>query len=113
MSCILDAQDGSEQEPSLVALFTFVARDPISQRAMKINPLAPSTPLQKQRFTERQQVSDRRKEARKAGKVSSSEGALTLCPRACAPVQEVVLRWRLAAVKVVYFRSGQTRASMQ
>ncbi|KAK9916242.1 hypothetical protein WJX75_000412 [Coccomyxa subellipsoidea] len=67
-------QDGSEQEPSLVALFTFVARDPISQRAMKINPLAPSTPLQKQRFTERQQVADRRKEARKAGKDSSSEG---------------------------------------
>lgn len=90
MSWILGAQDGSEQEPSLVALFTFVARDPMSQRAMKINPLAPSTPLQKQRFAERQQVADRRKEARRTGKDSSSEGALTLCPRTCAAVQEGV-----------------------
>ena len=77
---LLAAQDGSEKQPSLVALFTFVARDPISQRAMKINPLAPSTPLQKQRFAERQQVADRRKEARKAGKDNLSEGAVTLWP---------------------------------
>ncbi|CAL8466765.1 g6301 [Coccomyxa elongata] len=59
-------QDGSEEEPSLVALFTFVARDPIIQKSMKINPLEPSTVLQKQRFAERQGVADRRKSARKA-----------------------------------------------
>jgi len=74
-------QDGSEEEPSLVALFTFVARDPITQKSMKINPLAPSTELQMWRFSERQDVSEARKAARKAGRDILVEGIDRFLPR--------------------------------
>lgn len=57
-----------------MALFTFVARDPITKKSMKINPLAPSSELQMQRFAERQQVSEARKAARKAGRDVFAEG---------------------------------------
>lgn len=81
---MLLSQDGSEEEPSLVALFTFVARDPISQKSMKINPLEPSTMLQKQRFAERQGVADRRKLARKAATQAFADGTSPLRPTWCS-----------------------------
>ena len=79
-SKVLCVQDGTEEEPSLVALFTFVARDPISQKSMRINPLEPSTALQKQRFAERQGVAERRKEARKTATQALADGTSPLRP---------------------------------
>lgn len=81
MHCL---QNGDEEESSLVALFTFVARDPISQKSMKINPLEPSTALQKQRFAERQGVADRRKSARKAATQAFADGTSLLRPARCS-----------------------------
>ena len=60
-------------EASLVALFTFVARDPLSQRAVTINPLRPSSEADRALFAERQRVADERRAARRA----ASQGAST------------------------------------
>lgn len=51
-------------EPSLVAWFTFVARDPITQKAMKVSPVVPQTPLEKGWYAERQAIADERRAAR-------------------------------------------------
>lgn len=59
-----DGREGAD--PSVVALFTFVARDPVTGKAMRINRLAPGTELERARFAERQAVADARKAARKA-----------------------------------------------
>ena len=60
------AVQGETDEPSLVALFTFVARDPLSGRAMTINSLDPATETDRARFAERQQIAQQRRAARKA-----------------------------------------------
>ncbi|KAK9809579.1 hypothetical protein WJX73_004048 [Symbiochloris irregularis] len=51
-------------DPSLVALFTFVARDPVTKKSTRINPLDPRMPREKELFAERQQKADARKAAR-------------------------------------------------
>ena len=50
-----------------MALFTFVARDPVTGSAMRVNRLAPSTDLEVARFADRQDVADARRAARRAG----------------------------------------------
>lgn len=71
------AQDGCP-DASLTALFTFVARDPVTRRSMTVNPLEPETAAQKAIFAERQALADARKAARQqgAGGGSSQQGAL-------------------------------------
>lgn len=50
--------------PSLTALFTFVARDPVTKRAMAINQLVPQSPEEIDAFAERKRIADARKAAR-------------------------------------------------
>ena len=57
-------QEGDQQHASLTALFTFVARDPVTKRSMPINPIQPQTPDEVALFQERQAVADARKAAR-------------------------------------------------
>jgi hypothetical protein len=81
-------------EASLVALFTFVARDPLSKSALAINPLVPGTDADKALFAERQRVADERRAARRAaGAGASSSGALVArCMSAAACSLQKVLR---------------------
>lgn len=58
------SQAGGEHEPSLTALFTFVARDPVTNRAMAINQLVPRSQEDAAAFAERQEVATARKAAR-------------------------------------------------
>ena len=67
-------QEHCESEPSLVALFTFVARHPLTQKSTQLNPLKPQTPKEKQLFAERQAVADARKAARNASASAQQEG---------------------------------------
>lgn len=60
--------------PSLVSLFTFVARDLQTLKAVPINPLQPSTSEEVQLFNERQAVADSRRLARLAEKQGKSTG---------------------------------------
>lgn len=60
-------------DPSLVALFTFVARDPITKKSTRINPVDPRMPREQELFAERQQKAD----ARRAARVASSQGTST------------------------------------
>ncbi|KAK9841013.1 hypothetical protein WJX81_005413 [Elliptochloris bilobata] len=63
-------------EASLVALFTFVARDPLDHQAVAINPLRPAISADEALFAERQRVADERRAARKAASQGpSSPGA--------------------------------------
>jgi hypothetical protein len=67
-------QDGCP-DASLTAMFTFVARDPITRKSMAVNPLQPQTPEQRRLFAERQRVADERRAARQqqpAGPASSA-----------------------------------------
>lgn len=79
----MDIQLTLRQSPSLeariVAMFTFVARDPRTQKATKINPLVPQTNEQQQHFEQRARVAKALKAARKAaasgdGRMLSSNG---------------------------------------
>jgi len=83
-------------EASLVALFTFVARDPLSKSALAINPLVPGTDADKALFAERQRApsgSERRAARRAAGAGASSSGALVArCMSAAACSLQKVLR---------------------
>lgn len=67
-------QEPTQDEPSLVALFTFVARNPLTQKSTQLNPLQPQTPEEKQLFQERQQVADARKAARNASNAEQQDG---------------------------------------
>ncbi len=60
----MELQQG--QQASLVALFSFVALDPVTKKAIAINPLKPATQQDQQRFDERQRVADGRRAARQA-----------------------------------------------
>ncbi len=77
-----------------MALFTFVARDPLSKSALAINPLVPGTDADKALFAERQRVADERRAARRAaGAGASSSGALVArCMSAAACSLQKVLR---------------------
>ena len=55
-----------------MALFTFVARDPVTGSAMRVNRLAPTTGLERARFAERQDIADKRRAARRAASESTS-----------------------------------------
>lgn len=67
-SSSMDIQIDLEQagERQLTALFTFVARDVLSNKAHPITPLAPRTKADQERFCERQRESQRRRAARAA-----------------------------------------------
>ena len=60
------------------ALFTFVGRDPASNRATRVNRLQPETENQKALFAERHAVA----EARKASRVEAAASQFTqgVCP---------------------------------
>ena len=96
-------------EASLVALFTFVARDPLSQKAVAINPLRPSSEADRALFAERQRVADERRAARRAASQgTSTPSARPSCGGMCmvgmggADVVYVMagLPWELKAPKV-------------
>lgn len=87
---------GETSEPSLVALFTFVARDPLTSKAMAINSLQPATESERALFAERQRIADQRRAARKAA--STQLPASTSLPR--TPVASML--WKLG-------RWGKTR----
>jgi len=59
-----------------VALFTFVARHPLTKKSTQLNPLQPQTPEEKQLFEERQAVADSRRAARKASASAQQEGRM-------------------------------------
>lgn len=71
-------QEHCQGEPSLVALFTFVARNPLTQKSTQLNPLQPQTPEEKQLFQERQQVADARRAARNVSAAEQQDGTQTL-----------------------------------
>lgn len=78
-------QDGCP-DASLTALFTFVARDPLTRKSMAVNPLRPQTLEQRQLFAERQRIADERRAARQqqgsgvgsAGKLQSRHAMIYL-----------------------------------
>ena len=55
-----------------MALFTFVARDPLSQKAVAINPLRPSSEADRALFAERKRIADERRAARRAASQGTS-----------------------------------------
>ena len=65
---------GETHEPSLVALFTFVARDPVTGKAMAINSLQPATGSDRAHFAERQEIAQQRRAARKAASAALPAG---------------------------------------
>lgn len=75
-SSSMDIQIDLEQagERQLTALFTFVARDVLSNKAHPITPLAPRTKADQERFCERQRESQRRRAARAAAAGGGSGG---------------------------------------
>lgn len=52
--------------PSITALVTFVARDPATGRATRVNPLVPATDQEQRWFDERKEIAQQRKAARAA-----------------------------------------------
>ena len=68
-------QVGDDEHANLTALFTFVARDPVTKRSMPINPLQPQTPEEVALFRERQAVADARKAARQGQLPAAGSGA--------------------------------------
>lgn len=62
------AHDGgaAAPPPNMSALFTFVARDPVTGKPQRVNPLAPDDADTAAAFAARQRVADGRKAARKA-----------------------------------------------
>ncbi|KAK9810539.1 hypothetical protein WJX72_012385 [[Myrmecia] bisecta] len=58
-------QKAYRDDPSLVAWFTFVARDPVTQKAMRVSPVVPQTDVEKERYAERQLIADERRAARR------------------------------------------------
>ena len=73
MDIRLTLLQGPRTEPRITALFTFVARDPNTQKATKVPPLVPQTSEQRQRFQERSQIAKELKAARKA---AAAQGGL-------------------------------------
>jgi acyl-coenzyme A thioesterase 9 len=71
-------QQAGSADLSLVALFTFVALDPVTKKAAKVNAVQPRTDQEMTWFLERQQLAAARKAARKAHKESGpgTEGHL-------------------------------------
>ena len=65
-------------EPSLIALFTFVARHPQTKKATQLNTLKPETAEERLVFEERQMVADARRAARNATAYEQHQGA-TFC----------------------------------
>ena len=68
-------QVGDDEHANLTALFTFVARDPVTKRSMAINPLQPQTAEEVALFQERQAVADARKAARQGQPPVAGSGA--------------------------------------
>jgi len=60
----------SPSSPSIIALFTFVSRDPVTGRSHRVNPLNPQTEEEIQVFDTRQKVAEGRKAARELTKSS-------------------------------------------
>lgn len=71
---------GEEPAPSLVALFTFVARDPVTGRAMRVNQLSPGTQQERERFAQRQCIAEQRKAARAAAAAAPAQGVCLVRP---------------------------------
>ena len=65
-----------------MALFTFVARNPLTQKSTQLNPLQPQTPEEKQLFQDRQQVADARRAARNASAAEQQDGR-QICIHPC------------------------------
>lgn len=61
--------------PSITALVTFVARDPATGRATRVNPLVPDTDEQRRWYAERQEVARARKAARAAASAAPGGAA--------------------------------------
>ncbi|GBG24277.1 Acyl-coenzyme A thioesterase 9, mitochondrial [Hondaea fermentalgiana] len=68
MEIKMQALSSWSQEPFLEALFTFVARDRVTGRARRINPLKPETPAEKAAFEAGRKRADHRKQMRKQHK---------------------------------------------
>ncbi len=81
-----------------MALFTFVARDPLTGKAMAINSLQPATDSDRQHFAERQQVAQQRRAARKGASAAVSAGMPGSVP------------WRLASFGFHDLRVSSTQA---
>lgn len=64
-------QDGPA--PSMVSLFTFVARNPVDGRSTPINPLQPQTPEEQRLYDERQSVAQARRQERRREKEGVTE----------------------------------------
>jgi hypothetical protein len=71
---LLLTQEHCKGEPSLVALFTFVARHPLTKKSTQLNALKPQTAEEKQQFEERQAVADARKAARNVSASAQPQG---------------------------------------
>ncbi|KAL0055761.1 hypothetical protein WJX82_004111 [Trebouxia sp. C0006] len=67
-------QEHFKGEPSLVALFTFVARHPLTKKSTQLNALKTQTAEEKQQFEERQAVADDRKAARNVSASAQPNG---------------------------------------
>ena len=88
-------------EPVMAALFTFVARDPLTERSRKVNPLKPRSQEEFDTFQARQAVATRRKALRAAAKTSDKKCKISrplskcmffLCQRVCLMYLICVLR---------------------
>ena len=86
----MDIQIDLEQagQRQLTALFTFVARDVLTNQAHLVTPLAPRTKPDQERFCERQRAAQQRRAARQAaagGGTGGSGGQLHRALHSCAP----------------------------
>ena len=74
----MDIQIELEQagQRQLTALFTFVARDVLTNKAHPITPLAPRTKPDQERFCERQRAAQARRAAREAAAATRGGGQL-------------------------------------
>eukprot|EP00884_Botryococcus_braunii_P007169 jgi/Botrbrau1/16453/Bobra.0142s0049.1 len=65
MDILMELRQAHHQhDVSLAALFTFVARDPVTGQAMPVNPLVPGNPEEEALFRERQQIAELRRAER-------------------------------------------------
>ncbi|KAI9026775.1 HotDog domain-containing protein [Hyaloraphidium curvatum] len=59
------AASAPQTEPSLVALFSYVALDPVTRKPTRVPPVVPSTDADRALFAERQAIADARRQRRK------------------------------------------------
>ena len=108
-SCL---QKECQGEPSLVALFTFVARHPVTKQSAQINPVQPQTSEEHQLFQERQQVADSRRQARSIQPPAHQASGATAAISMCCPTNKLSLTMQVCTGTAGHCRSYSPSSAM-